>query len=299
MTEKLDLIALRYFVAVVENESYSRAAVRLRLTQPAVSRQIQHLEQTYKVRLLRRTGQKIEVTEAGKELFLEAKEIVARVDRLQHIVGAAAREPSGILSIGVTWATSEVFLPQLLMRFRERYPNVFIRVIQDSNDRLADALATRRLDIAVLFGKPREAELDFHLLSEEPAGLVVPSRCTEFAVEEGVHFARAFTLPLILPHRGWGLRDLIEKQCADQGLRLNVVVEADNLPITKRLVIAGHGYTIATHSSVLDEIRRSELQFIAIRSPSIVWQMHVAILKDDVLSLAQKALMAELQSWAT
>lgn len=294
MSDSLDLIALRYFVAVVEHGSYSRAASRLRLTQPAVSRQIQNLERAYKVRLLKRCGQRFEATEAGTQLYLEAKDIVARVDRLAHLVGTAAQEPGGTLSIGVTWATSESFLPELLMRFRSRYPRVFIRVIQDSNDRLADALAMRRLDIAVLFGKPRDSQLEFHHLLDEQAGLVVPYAMREFAHGQPVDFARAFELPIILPHRGWGLRDVIEGQCAAQGMQMNVAIEADNLPVTKRLVIAGLGCTIATRGSVQEEMIRSQLRFVAIHSPSIEWHMNAATLKGDALTMAQKVMLQEL-----
>lgn len=295
MIDRLDLIALRYYVAVVEHGSYSRAASKLRLTQPAVSRQIQNLERAYKVRLLKRNGQRFEVTEAGKQLFLEAKDIIARVDRLEHLIGTAAQEPSGTLSVGVTWATSESLLPELLMRFRSRYPKVFIRVIQDSNDRLADALAMRRLDIAVLFDRPRESQLEFHPLVDEEAGLIVPHRLKEFAHCAEIDFSKAFQLPIILPHKGWGLRDVIERQCAAHEVQVNVTIEADNLPITKRLVLAGLGYTIATRGSVQEEASRSQLRFVAIRSPSIVWKMHAAMLMGDAMTMAQKAMLQELQ----
>lgn len=296
MSDSLDLIALRYFVAVVEQGSYSRAASRLRLTQPAVSRQIQNLERAYKVRLLKRNGHRFEATEAGKRLFLEAKDIVARVDRLAHLVGTASQEPSGTLSIGVTWATSESFLPDLLKNFRSLYPKVFIRVIQDSNDRLADALAMRRLDVAVLFGRPRESQLEFLHLLDEHAGLVVPYAMREFAGSESVDFARAFELPIILPHKGWGLRDVIEQQCLAQGIQMNIAIEADNLPVTKRLVIEGLGCTIATRGSVHEEINRSQLRFVPICSPHLVWHMHAATLKDDILTMAQKAMLQELEA---
>lgn len=295
MTDKPDLIALRYYVAVVEQGSYSSAASRLRLTQPAVSRQILNLERSYQVRLLKRNGQRFEMTEAGKQLFAEAKEIVARVDRLQHLVGTAAQEPSGTLSIGVSWAVAESFLPQLLARFCSRHPKVFIRVIQDSNDRLADALAMRRLDVAVLFDKPRESELEFLALRDEPVGLIAPCQARAFAQAEEVDFADAFALPLVLPHQGWGLRDVIERTCAEQGIRMQVAIEADNLPVTKRLVAAGLGYTIATRGSVQEEVARAQLRFLPIRSPAIVWRMHASTLKGDALTLAQKAMLHELQ----
>lgn len=302
MNTKINLNALRYYIAVVESGSYSQAARRLRLTQPAVSRQIQYLERTYKTRLLRREGRRFEVTEAGEQLMIEAKEILNRFDALEHVVSTAAKEPSGTLSIGITWSIGESFLPLVLMHYRTKYPKVFLRVIQDSNDRLADALVTHRIDIAVLYHRPRESELEFSPLLDAEVGLIAPYGTQSFTLDatplpESMTLSQALQYPLILPHKGWGMRDLIESHCDGQNVGLNIVMESDSLPLAKSLVLAGHGYTLVTRGSVNEEVRRSELRFIALHSPSIAWHMYAATRKHYSKTLAQETMMEELRNY--
>ncbi len=302
MNAKADLIALRYFLAVAESGSYSRAASGLRLTQPAVSRQIQFLERSYNTRLFRREGRRFEVTETGKQLLTEAKAILSRFDALEDVIGVASREPSGTLSVGATWAAGESLLPHAIARFRAKYPKVFTHVMQDSSDRLADALVARKLDIAVLYHRPRESELDFVPLMEIELGLIAPmgkpeSVPDDLSSRKSITLSRVSRLPLILPRKGQVLRDLIESNCTRQKIAPNIVMESDSMPLSKSLVLAGHGYTIVALGGVYEEVLRAELQFIPIHSPSIPWRMFAATSKDRVDTLAVKAMSQELSAF--
>ncbi|MGD9944494.1 MAG: LysR family transcriptional regulator [Burkholderiaceae bacterium] len=303
MKIKSDLATLRYFLAVVESGSYSRAASAMRVTQPAVSRQVQSLERSYNTRLFRREGRRLEVTEAGKQLVIESQAILARFDALHDVIGIASREPSGLLSVGSPWVTGESMLPQVLGRFRQKYPKVFVRLVQDSTDRLADALVARDLDIAVLYHRPRRSELEFVPLMEIELGLIAPTAeqgrlARRLAAREEMTLLEVSRLPLILPQKGQVLRDLIEGHCERQGVAANIVMESDSFPLSKSLVLAGHGYTIVAFAGVYDEVRRSELRFIRIRSPSIPWRMCIATSKHHLQTLALKAMKRELTDFA-
>jgi len=302
MNAKADLIALRYFLAVAESGSYSGAASALRLTQPAVSRQIQYLERFYKTRLFRREGRRFAVTETGKQLAVEAKAILARFDALESVIGVASREPSGDLSVGVTWAAGESLLPQALALFRAKYPKVFLHVMQDSSNRLADALISRKLDIAVLYHRPREKELDFEPLMEIELGLIVPNEKSklmpvDLSRRKSITLSQVSRLPLILPAKGQVLRDLIENNCAAQKIDPNIVMESDSMPLSKSLVKAGLGYTVLALGGVYEEVQRSELRFVPIHSPPIPWRMFIATPKDGTKTLAVKAMSQELSAY--
>lgn len=302
MHAKADLIALRYFLAVAETGSYSKAASSLRLTQPAVSRQIQYLERSYNTRLFRREGRRFEVTETGTQLVFEATAILDRFDALEGVIGEASREPSGTLNIGATWAVGESLLPPAIAKFRAKYPKVFVHVMQDSSDRLADALVERKLDIAVLYHRPRENELDFVPLMEVELGLISgtgkrPRTGAELPAGKALTLSQVSRLPLILPARGQVLRDLIEANCARQRIAPNIVMESDSLPLSKSLVVAGQGYTILALGGVYEEVQRRDLRFIPITSPPIPWRMYAATCKERTKTLAVEAMSRELSAF--
>lgn len=301
MKAKADLTALRYFVAAAEHGGYSRAAQALGLTQPAISRQIQSLERSHQTRLFRREGRALTLTPSGELLLEETRRILARIDALDHLVSTADAEPSGLLSIGITWATWGSLLPHVLGSFRGKYPKVFLRVIQDSTDRLADALVAHSIDMAVLYHRPRAPELDLVPLLESDMGLIVP--CGEGGTpfrglrqRASVTLARALQQPLIVPSRGNALRDLLDSQGRRERVMLNVAIEADSLPLTKFLVSAGHGCTVGTLASVHAETTRGALDFVPIRSPTMSWRMYAASAKNYPQSPAHKALLKALRA---
>ncbi|MCK9512207.1 MAG: LysR family transcriptional regulator [Pigmentiphaga sp.] len=305
MRNKADLTALRYFVAVAEQGNYSKAAAALQITQPAISRQIQTLERGYKVRLFRREGRRLEATEAGEQLLNEAKAILARFDALEHTVSMAAKAPSGILSIGITWATWatwESLLPQVLTQFRAKYPGVFLRVMKDAPDRLTAALMAHRIHLAILTHSPTESELETLPLMTTSAGLIAPYSMARSVplprtADPSISFAQALALPLILAPKGRALRDLIDVHAERQGIRPNLVMESDSLPLSKSLVLEGHGFTIATQGSVYDEVLRSKCRFIPIHSPILPWRMYAATSKSHSQTLAQQAMMREIRDF--
>jgi DNA-binding transcriptional LysR family regulator len=173
--------------------------------------------------------------------------------------------------------------------------------MQDSSDRLADALVSRELDIAVLYHRPRNSELEFIPLMEVELGLVVPKETgglipADLVGLEAMTLAQVARLPLILPRKGQVQRDLIENSCKRQRIEPDIVMESDSLPLSRSLVAAGQGCTILALGGVHDEVQRGELRFIPIHSPSIPWRMFAATAKNRTETLAVKAMAIELSA---
>ena len=298
MANELDVRALRYFMAVAENGSYSRAASQLRVTQPAISRQLQSLERTLKTRLFRRDGRMVKLTETGETLAKSARHIVHEIDQLHDVVGEAAREPAGRLSLGMPLAAGEQLLPEIIKRFREKYPKVFLHVTQGSTDMLADALVTGNLDLAVVYGSPRRAELELTALVTLELGLIAPAgRDAKHPVlkrRQRLSLKEVAELPLILPSRGQALRDVFEKACRSHRLSPNVAMEVDSVGLSLELVQAGQGCTILARGAVLKEERAGSLRYLSIAQPRLEWPMSLAAKRDKHLTLALRAMIDEV-----
>ncbi len=296
-----DATSLRYFLAVAESQSYSGAARMLRITQPAVSRQLQSLERSFGTRLLRRDGHRFVLTDAGRQLALHARDIVARIDALQDIVHEASRQPRGPLSLGVPWAAGEYLLPEVLRRYRKKYPQVTLSARQGNSDRLADDLVAGTLDIAVLYQNPRRNELEFIPLLDLPLGLVAPPPHAKPPVQlrnrKFVPLAEAVALPLVLPSRGHVLREMVEEACAKGKTTPSIVMETDSATLSKALVRSGQCFMVMAHIGVHDEVERGELRFIPIGSPEMHWRMSIAVRRDKPRSLAIDAMSAELATY--
>src|SRR4051812_36312809 len=172
----MDLRQLRYFQAVAEELSYSRAAVRLRIAQPALSRAVQEVEAELGAPLLDRDRRSVSLTPAGKVLLREAAILFERWDEAMRRVRRTAAGEEGELRIGYIGPPTQPFLGRLLHEYRRRYPLVSIHLEERTPERVWEMLAKGRLSVA--FTRPvsttETSGLRTLLLRKERLGAVLP-----------------------------------------------------------------------------------------------------------------------------
>jgi DNA-binding transcriptional LysR family regulator len=152
----MELRHLRYFIAVADELSFTRAAALLRVAQSAVSAQIRLLEASVGVALLERTSRRVELTSAGRIFLQGAKRIVADLNEIKRQAQRIGQGESGHLAVGFIGAQSHEWMPRVLKRFRQKYPGVEVTLTEMVPSAQLEALATRRLDvgaIAAIYGK--------------------------------------------------------------------------------------------------------------------------------------------------
>src|ERR1700756_3738015 len=142
----MELRHLRYFIAVADELSFTRAAALLRVAQSAVSAQIRLLEESVGVPLLERTSRRVELTSAGRIFLDGAKKIVTDLEEIKRQALRIGRGESGHLAVGFIGAQSHEWMPQVLRRFRQKYPGVEVTLTEMVPSAQLEALATRRLD---------------------------------------------------------------------------------------------------------------------------------------------------------
>lgn len=239
----MELRQLEYFVAVVEERSFTRAAERERVAQPAVSAQIRRLERLVGQPLLVRSSRDVRLTQAGSALLPHARAALAAVRAAQAAVDDVAGLIRGSVTIG-TVTVHPVNVARLMADFHADYPDVEITLGTDNSDVLLAKLSDGRLDVAIVsIGVDEEVDgLDFAVITDE---------ALEAAVAPQHPLARRKTLslqllcrhPLISLPQGTGLRARLDNACAAAGLRPRIAFEATN-PL-ELADLARHGLGVA------------------------------------------------------
>lgn len=244
----IDIHKLKAFVAVVEESNISKAAQRLHMQQPPLTRLIQSLEQELNTALLKRLPRGVEVTEAGKVLYQEAVTILAHASVIPQRVHNIAQGKEGQLNIGFTHSIGlHPFLPTLLRQFRENFPAVSIRLEEDSSSVLIDAVMNEKLDIAFV-RKPASMQTQLqstHVL-DEPLVVALPSNHPLAEQSGNIQLKDLEPYEFVLYRRlgGQDLFDNILANCYQAGFSPNIVQEAPRLTSCLNLIAAGIGLSI-------------------------------------------------------
>ena len=248
----IDIHKLKAFVAVVEESNISRAAVRLNMQQPPLTRMIKSLENELSTDLLKRLPRGVEVTEAGKALYQEALTILAHAQAIPKRVQNISMGLEGQISIGFTNSVGlHPFLPALLRNFREAFPAVSIQLEEDGSSSLIDSIINDKNDI-VFLRKP--APIGFGLTSlhvlDEPLIVALPNNHPLANQTDAIHILDLEAYDFVLYRRlaGQDLFDNILASCYQAGFSPKIVQEAPRLTSSLNLIAAGIGLSIVPAS---------------------------------------------------
>jgi DNA-binding transcriptional LysR family regulator len=252
----MDTRQLAAFCAVVERKSFSLAAERLGVSQPAVSLQIRSLEQRLGRQLLDRSGRRVEPTEAGIHLYRNAQRLLALEEQLLDEVASVSEGVlRGRLELGSSSGPGETVLPLLLCEFQRTHSEVHVALSVFDTQTVVDLVARRELELGVVGAARRHRSVSFEPFFRDEVVLACPA---------GHRFAgRTITVdelrdePLILMQEGAGVRQVIEDELRAAGIRLrdlDVRVELGLQESARTAVRAGHGVTFISRSAVESDL---------------------------------------------
>jgi DNA-binding transcriptional LysR family regulator len=259
---------LHTFVAVVEVGTYSAAAERLHLTQPAVSQQIRMLEkQLGNVRLFRRVGQRMVMTHAGEELLPSARELLALAERTEAAMLALRGHITGRVVIGCAPSTGCIVLPALLAEFRHRYPAVVAVLEIGPPEQIAEWLQDGRVQLLFAEEVGRRRGWDAVSLGSEPV-ICVAGHDHAWAEAELLTVGMIKEQPLVLPRQGTPLRRTVEEGLRRRGLTgtdLHVALETDSVESALAAARAGMGLAFVPASGARHREGLQVLSFSGLR----------------------------------
>jgi DNA-binding transcriptional LysR family regulator len=257
----MDTRQLAAFCAVVERRSFSQAAERLGVTQPAVSLQVRALEKRLGTQLLDRSGRRVEPTEAGLRLYHGAQRLLSFEEQLlDEVAGEADGELTGELQIGASTGPAAIVLPLLLCEFQQEHPGVKIALTVSDTQLVVERVAARELELGIVGAARRHRAVRFEPFLEDEVILAVPP---------GHPFAgRTVSLDdlrgenLIVMQEGAGVRQIVEDELRALGTRLrdlDVRLELGLQESVRSAVQAGYGVTFISRSAVEPELAAGSL----------------------------------------
>ena len=276
----MDLRQLRYFVAIVEQGSFSRAAAFLHVSQPALSLHVRNMEADLGTTLLFRTPRGVEPTEAGMILLRHARIVMDQVTVATEEIRGHQNDPAGEVRLGVPGTIAEILAVPLIKAVHLRYPRIKLRIAEAMSGFILDWIRDERIDLAILYGSVEERGIGTERLLVEQLHLLGPAaglRAEDLPVGGSeVPFRRTAELPLILPGKGHGLRELVNEHAEAGGHDLNCVIDVDSYGNIKALVEEGLGYSILPENAVAAEVAEGRLRSWAIVDPPLARSIHLA-----------------------
>jgi DNA-binding transcriptional LysR family regulator len=262
----MDTRQLAAFCAVVDRRSFSQAAERLGVTQPAVSLQVRALEKRLGLQLLDRSGRRVEPTEAGWRLYRGAQRMLRVEEQLLDEVAAEGDgELGGVLSLGASTGPAAVVVPQLLCEFHRRHPAVRVVLEVHDTQTVVDLVAERRLELGIVGAAPRHRGVRFEPLMHDDVILVCPPEHP--LAGRTIAVAALRDEELILMQEGAGVRQVVEEELRRVGIRLadlDVHLELGLQESIRSAVVGGYGVSFISRASVESELASGALARIEV-----------------------------------
>ena len=254
----MEISQLRTLIHVAELGSLSKAADRLHIAQPALSRQMRLIEEELGVRLLGRHGRGMTLTDHGQDVLRHALRVIAELEEIRATVSDEDAPLRGHVAIGMPPTVADILSEPLVSAFRDNHPDATLRIVSAYSGYLLDWMQRGEIDASVLYDPKSARTLRIQPLLEEVLFLIGPPGAG-LSEDVPVDFAALDRQRLLLPSAGHGLRAILDKCAAERGFSLFVPVEADSYSTLKSLVGRGHGQTILPRAPIHRDLSVGDL----------------------------------------
>ncbi|MCP1659587.1 LysR family transcriptional regulator [Neisseria perflava] len=284
----MDLKQLKYFQAVAQQGSYTRAADNLGVAQPVLSRQIRLLETELRQNLLIRHGRGVSLTESGRILLGHCRMILQQIELMKEDLNLSSGKLSGHIVLGLPPTPAKLLSLPLIRRFRAELPDAQLRITEGLSTQLQDRLLQGKIDMALLYDPPYSPDIEKQLVYEEKLYLIAPKHDERLEHEAPLEAADLAVLPLIMPSAPNTFRLLVEQEMARHNFVPNIILEIDSVETMLQLVAEGMGYTVLSKYSLDLAAYQDKIRVIPIHTPAFVSRLFLATSGKRSLTRTQK-----------
>ena len=272
--------SMRVFITVADKKNFSKAAKALSLTQPAVSFQIQTLEQYYQTMLFDRVNRHVKLTAAGELLLdyaIHMNNLQAELERnMQQLTGHV----KGELLIGASTTIGEYILPYVVGSFKQDYPDVNVTIQIMNTKEISSAVESKTFDLGIIEGPLEQSDvIEAHNFLEDELVLAIPSD-HPFAKKESITLEELKELPYITREPGSGGRLISEQALIDADFDiedLNIVMELGSTTSIKSAIMGGLGVSIISKWAVQDLVKAGKVAALNVQGLTLKRSFHIIL----------------------
>ena len=300
----LNFHQLHIFFTVAERGSFSAAAQSLHMTQPAVTMQVQSLEDYFGTKLLQRSTKRIELTEAGRALMPYAKRSIDLIRDTDQAMSTFTKQLKGRLQLGSSLTIGEYVLPRLLGPFGQEYPHIAISMKVMNTAQIMEDILNHQLNFGLIEAPVNHPDMHMEAVMSDELKLVV-HKDHPLASREEILLEEALEYPFVLREQGSGTRLVMEEQLKKKNFDLNkmkIVMELGSTGAVKSAVEAGLGISFLSSSSVKHEVALGLIKMVKIKDSKFQRQFYSIYLKSALLPISAVTFLTflrerDLQQW--
>jgi len=289
----LNFNQFRVFYYAAKNLNYTAAAGELFITQPAVTSQIKSFEEFCNLKLFKKRGRQIYLTDEGKSLYAYAAKIFKYEKEIENIIDDMRELKRGILSLGTTKAYARYFMPLMITTFHKNYPNIKIQLNEGSSLDMIRSLLDFKIEVAVIARAEDDPEVYFFPFSQEEM-VVIVAIDHRLSRKKAITFKDLSAEPFIMKEKGSGTRKLVEELFEAEHCTPDILMETSNTEFIKQLVQRGEGVSFVVREAVAAELKEKKLAAVPLKGSTVYLEVSIAYLKDQVLSPAARAFVDTL-----
>lgn len=290
---------LKVFCTVAETKSFSKTSEIIHLTQPAVSLQIQAIEEKYETKLFDRSSSTVTLTPAGETLYKYAKEILALYASAEKTIGKQTGILKGCITIGAGSNIGNYILPSIITEFKSAHPKVKIYLIVGNTKRVIELLGAGNINLGLVEGDAvKQKMITKKLLSDELSLIVSPEH--SWVKKREVSIADLIKEPFILREAGSGTRQMIEKILGRHGVTINDMKISSILGSTEAIKDAvenGLGVSIISRWAARKESKYGTLKLLNLKEEKMVRDFSLIVHKNSVSSGSLEEFINFLKSY--
>ncbi|WP_026997378.1 LysR family transcriptional regulator [Flectobacillus major] len=211
---------LKVFHAVATHLSFTKASNELFITQPAVSKNIQELENLFDIRLFERKGNKIELTQAGQILLSHTEQILYIYNKIDFDLSILKNTYAGQIQLGASTTIGQYVLPKVLAKFYQSFPDIKLSLLNDNTEKIEQALIEHKIELGIVEGKTHNSDLKYHPFMQDE---IVAVACTQqkVALKDEISLQELAQIPIVCRERGSGTLEIIENKLAQHKIKLS------------------------------------------------------------------------------
>jgi len=291
---------LKVFCTVAETKSFTKTSRIVHLSQPAVSLQIQALEEFFETKLFDKTGQKVSLTAAGKILYEHATHILDHYNEVHKEIDKLTGTMKGAVSIGASTTLGNYILPRIITDFKRIHPKIKIKLRIGNTERIEDLMHSGFIDFGIVEGRVSRSNTKTEKVISDQLTLIVHPK-HPLTMKRAVSVLDLTREPFILREQGSGTRQHIEHFLEGHGLYirdLHVALIMGSTESIKAAVESGNGIAMLSRWAVKKEVEDGRLKTISLREGGISRDLTLIYPKKQHLSHADKELILFIKNYA-